>query len=132
MTGTAMRTTATAGTATTMTAPIGIGTATAGITITKMAADRLLGRMASACHPAPSVQTERNDVRARGDRDVVVALETVGDRRCRNLLTGVEEPQGLTCPSVESGESALIVSCEQQSTGGGEQAGPVSLRSDLR
>ena len=42
-----------------------------------------------------SVQTERDDVRARRDRNVVVALEAVGDRRCGNLLARIEEPKGL-------------------------------------
>src|SRR6266567_9361985 len=111
-----MRATATAGIATTMTAPI--GTVIAGITTTTMAAGNLSGRMASECHPARSMQTERYDVRARRDRNVVLALETVSDGRCRNLLTRVEEPQRLTCTGIERGESALIVSREEQSTRG--------------
>src|SRR5437773_2577343 len=78
------------------------------------------------------IQPKRHDIRPGGDGDVVFTLEAVGYGRGADLLTGVEIPQRLAGSRVQSVESALMVSREDQAARGGKQARSISHGSDLR
>src|SRR5262249_8493485 len=76
-------------------------------------------------------QAKGQYIRARFHRYILLALETVGDRRSRNRLSGVEVPERRPAFSLERGEVTLIGTREDQATRCREQARAIGSCSHL-
>src|SRR3954466_6776000 len=69
-----------------------------------------------------SRQCERHDVGARRNRDVLLSVDRVADRRRGDQIAGVEVPQRFAGSCVERADLPFVLAGEHESAGGGQHA----------
>src|SRR5580765_5065604 len=80
---------------------------------------------------ALSWQRECEDVAARCNRDVLLAVDRVADRRRRDQIAGVEMPERLAGSGVERADLSFVLAGEHQPAGGRQDTRSVVKRADL-
>src|SRR5262245_20237795 len=78
-----------------------------------------------------SWQRECEDVAARRNRDVLLAVDRVADRRRRDQIAGVEMPERLAGSGVERADLTFVFAGKHESAGGRQHARAVVKRADL-
>src|SRR6267154_3152609 len=76
-------------------------------------------------------QSERKNVRAGGDGDVLTAVDRVADRRRGDQIPCIEMPERLASARVERRDLSLVLAREDDPAGGGQHAGAVMEGTDL-
>src|SRR5215467_6106142 len=78
------------------------------------------------------LQTERDDVRAARDGDVLFVVEHVGHRRGAPEVIGGETPEEFAGGGVDRGEFVAVGAEEEEASGRGEDAAASGGRAGLR
>src|SRR5690348_8919269 len=76
-------------------------------------------------------RSERDYIRAREPRGVLVAPDAVAYGRSGDFFPGAEMPQRRTGPRVQRSEDSLVVPGKQKPAGGREQPGTITIGPDL-